>query len=171
MVQVYYRVHLDITPGIRYDEFARIRHISMKINPLVRFGPRLVAAIEASLLVGFCAAPLLLTGCRKQVPTIAVIPRTCGTLLWEAEHTGVEREATASGLYVYWNAPMREDDVQGQIEILTHALDRGARGLIVSPVEICLFASLSTGLCGRARRWWLSARTLAWPRARTWPTC
>ena len=30
---------------------------------------------------------------------------------------------------------MREDDVQGQIEILTHALDRGARGLIVSPVE------------------------------------
>jgi ribose transport system substrate-binding protein len=30
---------------------------------------------------------------------------------------------------------MREDDVQGQIEILKHALDHGAKGLIVSPVE------------------------------------
>jgi len=64
-----------------------------------------------------------------------VIPRTCGTLLWEAEHTGVEQAAAAYGLIVYWNAPMREDDVQGQIDILTHALDKGAKGLIVSPVE------------------------------------
>jgi ABC-type sugar transport system substrate-binding protein len=30
---------------------------------------------------------------------------------------------------------MREDDVHGQITILTRALDRGAKGLIISPVE------------------------------------
>jgi ribose transport system substrate-binding protein len=30
---------------------------------------------------------------------------------------------------------MRDDDVQGQIDILTHALERGAKGLILSPVE------------------------------------
>ena len=30
---------------------------------------------------------------------------------------------------------MRDDDVQGQIAILTRALDHGAKGLIVSPVE------------------------------------
>ena len=30
---------------------------------------------------------------------------------------------------------MRDDDVQGQIEILSRALDHGAKGLIVSPVE------------------------------------
>jgi ribose transport system substrate-binding protein len=76
-----------------------------------------------------------LIGCRKSVPTIAVIPRTSGTLLWEAEHTGVERVAPEYGVYVYWNAPMREDDVQGQIDILTRALHRGTKGLIVSPVE------------------------------------
>jgi len=76
-----------------------------------------------------------LTGCRRAAPTIAVIPRTAGTLLWEAEHTGVERVASASGLNVYWNAPMRDDDVQGQIEIIKRALDHGAQGLIVSPVE------------------------------------
>ncbi|MGB7549572.1 MAG: substrate-binding domain-containing protein [Terracidiphilus sp.] len=83
-------------------------------------------------------------------PTIAVIPRTCGTWLWEAEHTGVERVAPAYGLYVYWNAPMREDDVQGQIDILTRALKRGVKGIIVSPVEAlplrsCVHKALQEG--------------------------
>jgi ribose transport system substrate-binding protein len=81
------------------------------------------------------AAAVALIGCRQAMPTIAVIPRTCGTLLWEAEHTGVQRAASGYGLNVYWNAPMRDDDVQGQIEILSRALDHGAKGLIVSPVE------------------------------------
>lgn len=72
---------------------------------------------------------------RQSLPTIAVIPRTCGTWLWEAEHTGVQRTAGGYGLYVYWNAPMREDDVQGQIDILTRAIRRRVKGIIVSPVE------------------------------------
>jgi ribose transport system substrate-binding protein len=87
------------------------------------------------VVVAFYLAIAALTGCRRTVPTIAVIPRTCGTLLWEAEHTGVERVAPQYGLYVYWNAPMREDDVQGQIAILDAALKRGAKGVILSPVE------------------------------------
>jgi len=78
---------------------------------------------------------LMFAGCHRTPPTVAVIPRTCGTLLWEAEHTGVEREATGRDVYVYWNAPMREDDIAGQIDILTRALDRGAKGVIISPVE------------------------------------
>jgi len=79
-------------------------------------------------------APVI-TSCRKVAPTIAVIPRTCGTWLWEAEHTGVERTALPYGFNVYWNAPMREDDVQGQIDILTRAIHSGVKGIIVSPVE------------------------------------
>jgi ribose transport system substrate-binding protein len=66
---------------------------------------------------------------------IAVIPRTSGTLLWEAEHTGAQREAWKRNLDVYWNAPMREDDIQGQIEILSRALEHNSKGLIVAPVE------------------------------------
>jgi ribose transport system substrate-binding protein len=76
-----------------------------------------------------------LSGCHKATPTIAAIPRTCGTLLWEAEHTGVQRVASADGYKVYWNAPMREDDVQAQIEVLTGAISRGVEGVIISPVE------------------------------------
>jgi len=76
-----------------------------------------------------------LIACNRSEPIIAVIPRTSGTYLWEAEHTGVQREAAMRGLHVYWNAPMREDDVQGQIEILAQALKRRVSGVIVSPVE------------------------------------
>jgi len=67
--------------------------------------------------------------------TIAVIPRTCGTWLWEALHTGTTRTARSYGYNVYWNAPMREDDVQGQIDVLSHALDEKMQGIILAPVE------------------------------------
>jgi ribose transport system substrate-binding protein len=82
-----------------------------------------------------CAALCLIAGCHRQSATIAVIPRTCGTLLWEAEHTGIQHVASADGLNVYWNAPMREDDVQGQIEVLANAIGRKVQGVIISPVE------------------------------------
>lgn len=91
--------------------------------------------IRVFLCLALSAEALVLTSCERRPPTIAVIPRTCGTWLWEAEHTGVARTAQAYGLYVYWNAPMREDDVQGQIEILQRALQRGVKGVIVAPVE------------------------------------
>jgi ribose transport system substrate-binding protein len=82
-----------------------------------------------------CATAGTLIGCDGQAPTIAVIPRTCGTLLWEAEHTGVERVARTENVNIYWNAPLRENDVQGQIEILSRSIARGVRGVIISPVE------------------------------------
>ena len=104
----------------------------------------------ACLTFMLSVAVVAISGCRRPAPTIAVIPRTCGTWLWEAEHTGVERAAPAYGLSVYWNAPMRDDDVQGQIEILTHARDRGVKGIIVSPVEALplrtpVYRALETG--------------------------
>jgi ribose transport system substrate-binding protein len=95
--------------------------------------------LRASHLLLIALAVLAVTGCRRSAPTIAVIPKTCGTLLWEPEHTGVEREAKKRGINVYWNAPMREDDIQGQIDLVSRALDRGAKGVIVSPVAALPF--------------------------------
>ena len=83
----------------------------------------------------FAGGLLVCWGCHQAKPTIAVIPRTSGTWLWEAEHTGVAREAPRHGLYVYWNAPMREDDVQGQIDLLASAVHRKMAGVIISPIE------------------------------------
>jgi ribose transport system substrate-binding protein len=102
-----------------------------------RYGA-LNAPLSAFLLLS------LFSGCQKKPATVAVIPRTSGTLLWEPEHTGVAREASAHGVYVYWNAPMREDDIQGQIDILSRALDRGVGGVIISPdAALPLRASIS----------------------------
>src|SRR5580658_8206000 len=46
--------------------------------------------------------------CKRSTPIIAVIPRTCGTALWEPEHAGAAAVARADGLDIYWNAPMRD---------------------------------------------------------------
>lgn len=84
---------------------------------------RMVAAL---LLVCAC-------GCRVNSPTIAVIPRTTGMALWEPEHAGAQFTASHLGLRVYWNAPTREDDVQGQIALVERIIQRGYAGLVLSP--------------------------------------
>lgn len=75
-------------------------------------------------------------GCKRSRPlTVAVIPRTCGTELWEAEHAGVASVGRSIGLAVYWNAPMRDDDTQTQISLIEKSVDRGMVGIIVSPIQ------------------------------------
>jgi ribose transport system substrate-binding protein len=43
--------------------------------------------------------------------------------------------ARSSGLDIYWNAPMRDDDTQTQISLIGKAQSRGYAGIIVSPIE------------------------------------
>ncbi|MGC2299504.1 MAG: substrate-binding domain-containing protein [Acidobacteriaceae bacterium] len=66
---------------------------------------------------------------------MAVIPRTCGSALWEPEHAGAAAVARARGLDIYWNAPMRDDDIQSQISLIQKSLDRHYSGIIVAPIE------------------------------------
>ena len=62
---------------------------------------------------------VLLAGCQRNSPiTIAVIPRTTGTMLWEPEHGGAQAAALKLGARIYWNAPTREDDIEGQIALV-----------------------------------------------------
>ena len=82
------------------------------------------------LLVHSC-----LLGCKRTPPTIAVIPRTCGTALWEPEHAGAAAVARSAGLNIYWNAPMRDDDIRAQISLIEKSVDRGMAGIIVSPIQ------------------------------------
>lgn len=73
--------------------------------------------------------------CSRRSQLIAVIPRSCGTVLWEPEHAGAAHLAHRNGLEVYWNAPPREDDVEGQIALLNQVVDRGPSGIILTPDE------------------------------------
>jgi len=88
-------------------------------------------------------------GCRRARPTVAIIPRTCGTALWEPEHAGAAAVARAHNLDVYWNAPMRDDDVQSQISLIEKSLDRGYSGIIVAPIETLPLRTPMRGVLSR----------------------
>ena len=87
----------------------------------------LASSVAAGLLL-FCFA------CSPSHPrTVAVIPETTAQELWESVHAGVETAALGTDWKIYWNGPSREDDVQRQIALVEHAIDRGDGGLIVAP--------------------------------------
>ncbi|HEY0797077.1 MAG TPA: substrate-binding domain-containing protein [Acidisarcina sp.] len=134
MIQVYYGCNragqAEAVSESRLDQINQMKKGSLERRNLAR--RKLVRfCVKCTASLALCC----LLSCRKSPPTVAAIPRTCGTLLWEAEHTGLQSVASTSGINIYWNAPMREDDVQGQIDVLTSAIGRGARGVIISPVE------------------------------------
>jgi ribose transport system substrate-binding protein len=64
---------------------------------------------------------------------IAVIPQTEGNMFWEAAHVGAEVGASSTGTSIYWNAPTREDDVEGQIALVNRIVDGGYQGLVLAP--------------------------------------
>jgi ribose transport system substrate-binding protein len=84
------------------------------------------------LLAWICFMPNV--GCRKsKAPAIAVIPRTTGTMLWEPVHRGVEAAALSLGGNIYWNAPTREDDTDGQIALIEHVIAGEYAGMVIAP--------------------------------------
>jgi ribose transport system substrate-binding protein len=85
-------------------------------------------------ILGLCLIWMFSGSCRHaSVPTIAVIPRTSGIPLWESAHVGAEMAARSTGTKIYWNAPTREDDVQGQITLVESVIDRRYQGLVLAP--------------------------------------
>jgi ribose transport system substrate-binding protein len=96
-----------------------------------RISPWRVLHVPVLLLVAMLAG----LGCQRARPVIAVIPRTCGTALWESEHAGAAVAARSSDLDIYWNAPMRDGDIEAQISLVEKAVARGYAGIIISPIE------------------------------------
>lgn len=87
------------------------------------------AALGYLLLI---ATLSLSAGCSRR-PRIAVIPRTTGVMLWEAERTGAFAAAEKYGYEIYWNAPTREDDVEGQIAFLERVIKEKFNGVVLAP--------------------------------------
>jgi len=79
-------------------------------------------------------AAILLAGCQRQLnPTIAVIARTSGSMISESEHGGAMAAADPENARIYWNAPTREDDIQGQIAMVERVTHGSAQGLVLFP--------------------------------------
>ena len=88
---------------------------------------------RAKLLIPCLTFLSLFPACNRLSNTIAVIPRSCGTVLWEPEHAGAQHAAQRGAMNVYWNAPMREDDVAGQIDLLEKVVAKKYAGIILTP--------------------------------------
>lgn len=120
----------------------------LKIQSLIGFdmkhaSPRfLIAALMASMA-------LLAEGCHSGPATIAVIPRTCGTRLWEPFHAAAASVARSRRIHIYWNAPTQENDVEKQIGFLSLVVERHYRGVIVAPDESMVFRTPVQQLLGR----------------------
>jgi ribose transport system substrate-binding protein len=99
----------------------------------------MLSAWPRFLLACLPAAVGLFSGCQRGPATVAVIPRTCGTRLWEPLHAAAAVEAHKDGLHIYWNAPTQENDVEKQIGFLNVALERRYRGVVVAPDESLVF--------------------------------
>jgi ribose transport system substrate-binding protein len=94
----------------------------------IRLGKTTWITITATMLSALLA-------CKRAPIAIAVIPRACGTALWEPEHSGAAGAARARGLTVYWNAPTRPHDVQKQIALLEKVVALHYRGIVLAPDE------------------------------------
>ena len=64
---------------------------------------------------------------------IAIIPQTEGNIQWDPAHAGAEDAADPTGIFIYWNAPTREDDVEAQIALVDRVVDGNYQGLILAP--------------------------------------
>lgn len=120
-----------ITMGKRFPDFA-VRVASRMLCPIFSGSYR-------AIFVAGLAGVLSLSACKRNPKLIAVIPRSCGTVLWEPEHAGAANLALKKGFQVYWNAPPREDDVEGQIALLNRVVHRGLAGLILTPDQTLPF--------------------------------
>lgn len=103
-------------------------------------GVRMRFASSHRFLVGAAALVLIPSnGCRRPPATISVIPRTCGTRLWEPFHAGAAAMAHQDAFHIYWNAPTDESDSQKQIGFLDAALKRRSRGIVLAPDATAVF--------------------------------
>ncbi len=98
-------------------------------EPMCPPGQRSLCASLLMLAVLCCGA-----GCRTTEPaSIAVVPRTSGTILWEPVNVGAQMAAAELDERIYWNASTREDDIDGQIALVDRIRSGRYRGLVLAP--------------------------------------
>lgn len=88
----------------------------------------LILALALSVLASSCTS--------HQQELIAVIPQTDGMMLWDSAHAGAEIAASRTGSSIYWNAPMREDDVAAQVKLVNKVVSSDRyQGLVIAPTQ------------------------------------
>jgi ribose transport system substrate-binding protein len=81
----------------------------------------------------------LLAGCARREPAgrfrIVVIPKGTTHAFWQAIHAGALKAAKERGVEVVWDGPPREDDRQGQQNIVERHTSEGVDALVLAPCD------------------------------------
>ena len=134
MGQMYYKHPFSVRVFLRRRFFAASSNIATEKYPQITAMSSSRSWIKRSpIFLATLSFLFCFPSCSRTSNTIAVIPRACGTALWEPEHTGAAHVARRKGMNVYWNAPTREDDVAGQIDLLERVVARGYARIIIAP--------------------------------------
>jgi ABC-type sugar transport system substrate-binding protein len=68
--------------------------------------------------------------------TIAVIPKGTTHVFWKSIHAGAERAARERGnVAIAWKGPLREDDLEGQINEVQNMITRKVDGICLAPLN------------------------------------
>ena len=86
-------------------------------------------------ILPFCA------GCMHGKHSIAVVPRTTGTLFWEPFHLGVDAVALNNRVDYFWNAPEDDLDAEKQLDMFEALQKQDYDGYILAPDMIRSFST------------------------------
>src|SRR5712672_4648648 len=72
--------------------------------------------------------------------TIAVIPKGTTHEFWKSIHAGADKAAseyTAQGrnVEIIWKGPLREDEREGQIQVVEGFISQGISGIVLAPLD------------------------------------
>jgi ribose transport system substrate-binding protein len=93
-----------------------------------------------SCLVALAALCLLPIGCQKAKDDgklrIAVIPKGTTHEFWKSVHYGAEQAAKELGnVEILWKGPLKENDRQGQINVVRDFITQQADGICLAPLD------------------------------------
>lgn len=67
---------------------------------------------------------------------IAVIPKGTTHEFWQSVHAGVHKAAQELGnVRIHWKGPIREDDADGQIDVVRDFITKGVDGICLAPLD------------------------------------
>jgi ribose transport system substrate-binding protein len=67
--------------------------------------------------------------------TIAVIPKGTTHVYWKSVEAGANQAGKELGVDIRWKGPLKEDDAQGQINVVEEFVTEGVNGIVLAPLD------------------------------------
>ncbi|XXT21048.1 substrate-binding domain-containing protein [Sorangium sp. So ce429] len=102
--------------------------------------PFLACALVAALLAACSKAPSdaastdagAQRGARLR---IAVVPKGTTHEFWKSVHAGAVKASRELDVDIVWKGPLREDDLKGQIDVVSSFVAQGVSGIVLAPLN------------------------------------